>query len=154
MPGHSTLSECLGTLFVPHRHLGFATPPTSQETAAYSGLRGLSHAGVWIFIRRTAGIVRRFLFLFPFFAMESRSNRPVEVFRASGVSASVFKNLPKTEDRATPFYKVTLERFYKDGDKPKSTNSLGRNDLPVAALLLQKAWNFIVEAEAKTRKDS
>ena len=86
--------------------------------------------------------------------MESTSNRPVEVFRASGITASVFKNRAKTEDRATPFYKVTLERSYNDGEKWQTTGSLSRQDLPVAALLLQKAWNFIVEAEAKTRKDS
>ena len=114
----------------------------------------MCHAGVWIFIRRTAGIVRRFLFLFPLIAMESTSNRPVEVFRAYGITASVFKNRAKTEDRAAPFYKVTLERTYNDGEKWQTTGSLGRQDLPVAALLLQKAWNFIVEAEAKTRKDS
>ena len=63
--------------------------------------------------------------------------------RANGVAASVFKNAAKTKDGETTFYKVALTRTYRDGDEFKSTNSLGRDDLPVAALLLQKAWFFI-----------
>ena len=85
--------------------------------------------------------------------MESTTNRPVEVFRTSGISASVFKNRAKTEGRTTPFYKVSLQRTYKDGEKWQTTGSLSRNDLPIAALLLQKAWDFVVEAENKGQDD-
>ena len=84
--------------------------------------------------------------------MDSNTTRPVAVFRSSGISASVFKNRAKTEDRTTSFYKVSLQRTYNDGEKWKTTGSLSRNDLPIAALLLQKAWDFVVEAE-NTRQD-
>ena len=86
--------------------------------------------------------------------MESTTNRPVEVFRASGISASVFKNRAKTEGRTTPFYKVSLQRTYKDGEKWQTTGSLSRDDLPTAALLLQQAWEYIVQAEADAKDGS
>ncbi len=85
--------------------------------------------------------------------MDSKTTRPVAVFRSSGVSASVFKNRAKTEDRTTSFYKVSLQRSYNDGEKWKTTGSLSRNDLPIAALLLQKAWGYIVDAEDQGQHD-
>ena len=91
------------------------------------------------------------LFLFPSITMEGSKNRPVRVFRTSGLSASVFCNQTKTKGQA-PFYKVTLRRTYKDGNQFKNTTSFGRDDLPIAALLLQKSWGFIVADEANTKE--
>ena len=83
--------------------------------------------------------------------MESSTTKPVKVFRLLGVSASVFANkAPK--GRNTPFYKVSVQRTYKDGDEFRSTTSLGRDDLPIAEVLIHKAWEFVLESEMKDRK--
>ncbi len=76
------------------------------------------------------------------------TNKPWKVFRSSGVSASVFQNTAKTDDGERTFAKVSLSRTYREGNEFKSTTSLGRDDLPIAALLLQQAWLAIVNDEA------
>lgn len=76
------------------------------------------------------------------------SNKPVKVFRLRGLSASVFANTAKTNGRETVFHKVSLQRTYKDGDEWKTTTSFGRDDLPTAQLLMQRAWEFILDTEA------
>ena len=76
------------------------------------------------------------------------TNKPWKVFRSSGVSASVFQNTAKTDDGERIFAKVSLSRTYREGNEFKSTASLGRDDLPIAALLLQQAWLAIVNDEA------
>lgn len=87
--------------------------------------------------------------------MEGSSTKPVKVFRANGLSVSVFKNTAKTkDDRDTTFYKVSLQRSYKDGETYRNTTSLGRDDLPVAALLLPRAWEYIVTTQEQERKDA
>lgn len=74
----------------------------------------------------------------------STTNKPVQVFRSSGLSASIFRN---EAEKGTPFFKVSLQRTCKDGDDFKTTTSLSRDDLPVASLLLQRAWAYIVDTE-------
>ena len=81
---------------------------------------------------------------------EPTTNKPWKVLRSSGVSASIFKNSVKTKDGDVTYFKVSLTRTYRDGDAWKSTTSLSRDDLPVAALLLQQAWSAIVKADAAT----
>ena len=83
-------------------------------------------------------------------AKEPTSNKPWKVLRSSGVSASIFENSVKTKDGEVTYFKVSLTRTYRDGDEWKSTSSLSRDDLPVAALLLQQAWSAIVKADAAT----
>ncbi len=73
--------------------------------------------------------------------------KPVQTFRLKAISASVFEN--ESEDGKTSFHKVSLQRSYRQGDEWKTTQSLSQDDLPIAALLLQKAWEFILETEAK-----
>jgi len=76
-------------------------------------------------------------------------NKPWKVFRSNGVSASVFQNTVKTPEGERIYPKVSLTRTYREGTEFKSTNSLGRDDLPVASLLLQQAWASIVNAETE-----
>jgi hypothetical protein len=85
--------------------------------------------------------------------MESSNppKKPVKVFRFLGVSASVFAN-KSAQRRDVPFYKVSLQRTYKDGDEFKTTSSLSRDDLPIADLLIRKSWEFILESEMEARK--
>jgi hypothetical protein len=76
------------------------------------------------------------------------ANKPVKVFRARGVKVSVFENMTKNGDRETKFYKTTTQKVYREGEEWKTTTSLGRDDLPIARHLLQRAWEFILETEA------
>jgi hypothetical protein len=75
-------------------------------------------------------------------------NRPVETFRLKGLSASVFKNSLKKDGQFSAFYKVTLQKTYKEGKEFRTTTSLGRDDLPIAGLLLRRAWEFILDEES------
>ena len=81
------------------------------------------------------------------------SNKPVKVIRLRGVSASIFANHGKSDGRDITFHKVSIQRSYKDGEEWKETTSFGRNDLPVVILVLQRAWEFILDTEASRRKE-
>ena len=81
----------------------------------------------------------------------SKTAKPVETFRLRGISASIFEN--KSEDGKTTFHKVSLQRTYRQDDEWKTTQSLSRDDLPIAALLLHKAWEFILQVESKKSTD-
>ena len=78
--------------------------------------------------------------------MSTTTNKPVKVFRLRGVKASVFEN--HLEGQSAVFHKVSLQRIYRDGEEWKTTQSLGRDDIPIARLLLQRAWEFILELSA------
>lgn len=86
--------------------------------------------------------------------MAQASQKPVKVFRSRGVSASIFANHAKSDGRDITYHKVSLQRTYKDGDEWKTTTSFGRDDLPVARLLLDRAWEFILDAEASPSSDA
>ena len=86
--------------------------------------------------------------------MAQTSTKPVKVFRSKGVSASVFANHAKSDGQDVTFHKVSLQRTYKDGDEWKTTSSFSRDDLPIARLLLDRAWEFILDAEATHSTDA
>lgn len=50
------------------------------------------------------------------------------------------------------YHKAVLSKAFKT-DGFKKAGSLNRDDLPVAAHLLQQAWEFILETEANARKE-
>ena len=111
-----------------------------------------------IFVVREALIASRngvdFCISVPPLIMESSTaNKPAKVFRLRGLSASVFENRSKANGRTVSYFKTSLQRTYKDGDEFKTTSSLSRDDLPIAELLLKRAWAYILEAEDKKRKD-
>lgn len=82
------------------------------------------------------------------------SQKPVHSVRLRGISASVFENKTKIENREVTFHKVAVSRTYKDGDEWKSTTSFGRDDLPVVTLVVQRAYEWILDAEANRGKDA
>lgn len=84
-------------------------------------------------------------------AKESTS-KPAQQYRLRGLAVSIFAN--KAKDRSVPFYKVSMQKTYKDGKSFRTTNSLGRDDLPVVELLMKKAWVWILEREVKDRKEA
>lgn len=80
--------------------------------------------------------------------MSQDKNSPVQVFRAKGVKVSVFQN----SSDANVWHKVTIQKIYKEGEQWKTTASLGRDDLPVAQMLIGRAWEFILELETGSRE--
>ena len=79
--------------------------------------------------------------------MAVESNKPIRVFRIRGVKVAIFEN----KAGENTFHKLSVQKVYRDGEEWKTTNSLGRDDLPVARMLLQRAWEFILETEAASR---
>jgi hypothetical protein len=78
---------------------------------------------------------------------ETGSTKPLQVFRHRNLSASVFVNQSKT---GGTFLTVSLQRAYKDADDEyQHSSSFTRDEIPVARHLLAKAWDFILDAEAK-----
>lgn len=111
-------------------------------------------------VKRPCGFFRRAirqealrLYSLPHSIMEdSKNSKPVDVIRLRGVSASIYAN--KVKDRSFPLYKVSIKRTYKKNGEFKSVTSLGRDDLPAAALLLNKAWVRILELEGDHWKNA
>ena len=74
-------------------------------------------------------------------------NKPVKVFRFRGISASVFENTTHAENQPLRFFKVSLQRAFKQDGEFKHNSSFGRDDIPVAMHVLNQAWQFILEQE-------
>lgn len=81
------------------------------------------------------------------------AQKPIKTIRLRGVSASIFANKVKVEGKDITFHKVSVQRSYKDGDDWKHTSSFGRDDLPVVNMVLQRAWEFILDTEASRGKE-
>jgi hypothetical protein len=80
---------------------------------------------------------------------ETVNNQPVHVLRRRGVKVSVFEN--RSGD--TEFHKVAVQKIYRDSSGAwKTTNSLGRDDLPLAQMLMGRAWEWILDKESETNK--
>jgi len=74
---------------------------------------------------------------------KSTTNLPEKNFRAGAVSLSIWNN--KIEDGEGSYRTISMDRSYKDKDGNwKRVNSLRVNDLPKAAVLIQKAYEYIV----------
>jgi hypothetical protein len=74
------------------------------------------------------------------------ANLPLKKFRAGAVSATVWNN--QTKDGEGEYKSISFERHYKDKEGAwKSTTSLRMNDLPKAALVLQKAYEYLTLSE-------
>ena len=72
-------------------------------------------------------------------------NQPEKKFSTGAISATVWKNsgVSKTGE-ATEFQTVSLQRRYTDKKGEwKSTSTLRINDLPRAALVLSKAYEYL-----------
>lgn len=74
--------------------------------------------------------------------------KPERKFKAGAVSATVWKNEKTNNGQSFAFFTITLERSYKDKNGEwQKTNSLRINDLPKAAMVLNKAYEFTVLKE-------
>ena len=79
-------------------------------------------------------------------------NIPEKKFSTGVVTATVWQNNGKGRNgEAVAYRTVSLQRRYKDKNGVwKTANSLRVNDLPKAALVLQKAYEYLVLREQDT----
>jgi len=71
-------------------------------------------------------------------------NKPEKKFKAGAVSATVWKNAGQKNNKNFAFHTISLSRAYKDRDGSwKNSSSLRTSDLPKAALVLGKAYEYL-----------
>lgn len=73
--------------------------------------------------------------------MSSSNNRPVQEIRMGRVKAAIWEN----ETQNGPRFSVTVQRIYKDGEEWKTSDSFGRDDLPLLAKVLDRAHSYCYE---------
>ncbi|MBR9699289.1 hypothetical protein GOV09_02445 [Candidatus Woesearchaeota archaeon] len=73
-------------------------------------------------------------------------DKPEKKFSTGAISAAIWKNSGTSKTgQAVEFRTISLQRRYKDkNDEWQSTNSLRLNDLPKAALVLNKAYEYLI----------
>ena len=79
------------------------------------------------------------------------NNKPIKVFRAAGVKASVFENQNTYNGKQSTIFRIAIDKSYKDRSTGewKSTNSFSAStELPLAILVLSKAYEFVAMKEA------
>ncbi len=79
-------------------------------------------------------------------------NQPEMKFSTGAISATVWKNTGiKKDGEETEFNTISLQRRYTDKKGEwQSTSSLRINDLPKAALVLNKAFEYLVIKQQDT----
>ncbi|MBW2990175.1 hypothetical protein KY348_00550 [Candidatus Woesearchaeota archaeon] len=72
-------------------------------------------------------------------------NLPVKKFKAGAISATIWENQAQNKQGEEVTYNsVSFDRTYKDANGEwQKTNSLRTSDLPKAALVLNKAYEFL-----------
>ena len=86
-----------------------------------------------------------------------KDTKPVNEVRIGKIKAAIWRNSVENGVR----YNTTFSRIYKDGDKWKSSDSFGRDDLPLVEKVAARAHAWIFdqaqpegEQETKTEKPS
>jgi hypothetical protein len=72
----------------------------------------------------------------------SNSNKPAHEVRLGRIKAAVWEN----ETEAGVRHNVTLQRIYRDGDEWKTSDSFGRDDLPLVAKVADLAHTWIYQS--------
>ena len=71
--------------------------------------------------------------------------KPVQKFSTGAISATVWKNQGTAKSgEPTEFSSITLQRVFNKDGVWKSTSAMRVNDLPKAALVLTKAYEYLV----------
>jgi hypothetical protein len=80
---------------------------------------------------------------------ETHSPLPEKKFRAGAISATVWKNTTRSKDGKSVEYKtISIQRSYTDKSGAwQSTSSMRLNDLPKAALVINKAYEYLALKE-------
>ena len=74
-------------------------------------------------------------------------NLPEKKFSTGAISATIWKNTLQKDGKTMEFSTINLQRSYQKDGQWQSTSSLRINDLPKAALVLQKAYEYLVFKE-------
>lgn len=69
------------------------------------------------------------------------SNKPVHEIRMGRIKAAIWENSTQNGPR----HNVTLVRIYKDGNQWKTSDSFGRDDLPLVMKVADLAHTWIYE---------
>ena len=78
-------------------------------------------------------------------------NQPEKKFRAGSITATVWQNISHKDGKETSYKTVSLDRVYKDkNDEWQNTSVMRINDLPKAALVLTKAYEYIITKNKAT----
>jgi hypothetical protein len=71
----------------------------------------------------------------------SNGNKPVHEVRLGRIKAAIWENETQTGVR----HNVTLQRIYRDGEQWKTSDSFGREDLPLVAKVCDQAHTWIFQ---------
>ena len=75
--------------------------------------------------------------------------RPIKKYRAGQISCALWENDVNANGRTVTMLKCTVERRYKNGDGEwKSSQSFGRNDIPLVKWCLDQAFTAMIEERA------
>ncbi len=73
---------------------------------------------------------------------------PVAKIQAGQVSAALWENQVEIKGKTVTLLKTTIQRRYRDRDGNwQSSNSFGRNEIPLAIYCLQKVFDKIIEKQ-------
>jgi len=79
---------------------------------------------------------------------QETANKPAHEIKFGAVKVTIWQN----ETKHGPRFNTVLARLYKNGDgKWQTTDSLGRDDLLAAAMALQRAFEWVHQAEENAR---
>jgi len=84
-------------------------------------------------------------------------NQPEKKFRAGAISATVWLNQAqnKKTGQIASYRTISLQRGYKDkNDQWQNTGTMRVNDLPRAALVLTKAYEYLVTRQQEELADA
>jgi hypothetical protein len=77
------------------------------------------------------------------------ANRPVHEIRFGHVKAAIWAN--KTQNGIR--HNVTFVRIYRDDDQWKTSESFGRNDLPLLGVIAGMAYLWIFQQGSESNED-
>ena len=73
---------------------------------------------------------------------------PLKKFRAGQITCALLENEAKVNGRSVRMLKATVERRYKDKNNQwQSSNSFGRNEIPLVKYCLDRAFEAITEEQ-------
>ncbi len=75
----------------------------------------------------------------------SESTPPMKEFRAGPIVAAIWTESPPSNGRAAPSYSVRIQKRYRDDrdGQWKTTSYLRPDELPMLALLVSRAYEFL-----------
>ncbi len=80
---------------------------------------------------------------------KTTANKPVEELRLGTIKAAIWQNESKNGTR----YSVRITRLYKDEDEWKTSDSFGRDELPLVAKVADLAHTWIFRANQRSEND-